>query len=39
MVMNLTKLNAFMKIQEGCNNYCAFCIIPYTRGKLKSRKS
>ena len=32
------KSRAFMKIQEGCNNYCAFCIIPYTRGKLKSRK-
>lgn len=31
------KTRAFMKIQEGCNNYCAFCIIPYTRGKLKSR--
>ncbi len=33
----LDKTRAFMKIQEGCNNYCAFCIIPYTRGKLKSR--
>nr|WP_252893901.1 tRNA (N(6)-L-threonylcarbamoyladenosine(37)-C(2))-methylthiotransferase MtaB [Veillonella denticariosi] len=32
------KSRAFMKIQEGCNNYCAFCIIPYTRGQLKSRK-
>ncbi len=34
----LDKTRAFMKIQEGCNNYCAFCIIPYTRGKLKSRR-
>ncbi|MDY3982523.1 MAG: tRNA (N(6)-L-threonylcarbamoyladenosine(37)-C(2))-methylthiotransferase MtaB [Veillonellaceae bacterium] len=32
------KARAFMKIQEGCNNYCAFCIIPYTRGQLKSRQ-
>lgn len=31
------KARAFMKIQEGCSNYCTFCIIPYTRGKLKSR--
>lgn len=34
----IEKARAFMKIQEGCNNYCTFCIIPYTRGKLKSRK-
>lgn len=34
----IEKARAFMKIQEGCNNYCAFCIIPYTRGQLKSRK-
>lgn len=31
------KARAFMKIQEGCTNYCTFCIIPFTRGKLKSR--
>lgn len=36
--MEIDKARAFMKIQEGCNNYCAFCIIPYTRGVLKSRK-
>jgi threonylcarbamoyladenosine tRNA methylthiotransferase MtaB len=29
---------AFIKVQEGCNNYCTFCIIPYARGRLKSRK-
>lgn len=34
----IDKCRAFMKIQEGCNNYCSFCIIPYTRGQLKSRK-
>lgn len=28
---------AFIKVQEGCDNYCAFCIIPYARGHLKSR--
>ncbi len=27
----------FIKIQDGCEQYCSYCIIPYTRGKLKSR--
>ena len=31
------KTRAFIKVQEGCDNYCTFCIIPYARGKLKSR--
>lgn len=34
----IEKARAFMKIQEGCTNFCTFCIIPYTRGKLKSRQ-
>lgn len=33
-----TKTRAFIKVQEGCDNYCTFCIIPFARGKLKSRK-
>ena len=28
---------AYLKIAEGCSNYCAFCIIPYLRGKYRSR--
>lgn len=27
----------FIKIQDGCEQFCSYCIIPYTRGKLKSR--
>ena len=32
------KTRAFIKIQEGCNQYCSYCIIPYTRGHIRSRK-
>lgn len=27
----------FVKIQDGCNNYCSYCIIPYTRGNVRSK--
>jgi len=29
---------AFVKIQDGCNAFCSYCIIPYTRGNLRSKK-
>ncbi len=28
---------AYIKIQEGCNQFCSYCIIPYARGKMRSR--
>ncbi len=31
------RTRAFLKIQEGCRNFCSYCIIPYTRGPLRSR--
>ncbi|MBR2603752.1 MAG: tRNA (N(6)-L-threonylcarbamoyladenosine(37)-C(2))-methylthiotransferase MtaB [Bacilli bacterium] len=39
--MNLDKFEnhtrAFVKIQDGCNNYCTYCIIPYSRGNVRSK--
>lgn len=31
------KTRAFLKIQEGCNQFCTYCIIPFARGPLRSR--
>lgn len=33
-----SKTRAFVKIQDGCENYCTYCIIPYVRGKCRSKK-
>lgn len=39
--MYITHMNsrtrAFVKIQDGCENFCSYCIIPYTRGKCRSK--
>ncbi|MCG8482882.1 MAG: tRNA (N(6)-L-threonylcarbamoyladenosine(37)-C(2))-methylthiotransferase MtaB [Clostridia bacterium] len=40
--MSITQMNtrtrAYIKIQEGCNQFCAYCIIPYARCSIRSRK-
>ncbi len=30
---------AFVKVQDGCNQFCSYCIIPYARGRVRSRRS
>lgn len=32
-----SRTRAFVKVQEGCNEFCSFCIIPFARGKSRSR--
>ena len=33
-----TKTRAFVKIKDGCNNFCSYCIIPYSRGGIRSKE-
>lgn len=33
----LERTRAFIKIQDGCNRFCSYCIIPYVRGRVRSR--
>ena len=32
------KIRAVVKVQDGCNMFCSYCIIPYARGRIRSRK-
>jgi tRNA-2-methylthio-N6-dimethylallyladenosine synthase len=34
---HLDKEHAFVVISEGCENFCSYCVVPYVRGKLRSR--
>ena len=36
---HLDHQRAYIKIQDGCNQFCSYCIIPYTRGRVRSRDS
>ena len=34
-----TKTRGFVKIEDGCNNFCSYCIIPYVRGRVRSKSA
>ena len=34
---SLAHTRAYIKIQDGCNQFCSYCIIPYTRGRIRSK--
>ncbi len=38
LTTTLEHTRAFIKIQDGCNQFCSYCIIPYVRGRVRSRR-
>ena len=38
VLSNFDLTRAYIKIQDGCDNYCSYCIIPYVRGHVRSKK-
>jgi threonylcarbamoyladenosine tRNA methylthiotransferase MtaB len=37
VISTMEKTRAFIKIQDGCNRFCSYCIIPYVRGRVRRR--
>ena len=37
MIAEPSRMRAYIKIQDGCDNFCSYCIIPYLRGRSRSR--
>lgn len=36
-ILDSNKTRAFVKIEDGCDNYCSYCVIPYARGNVRSK--
>lgn len=39
LVKTAEHTRAFLKVQDGCNQFCSYCIIPYARGRVRSRNT
>ena len=37
-IIDTDKTRAVIKVQDGCDRFCSYCIIPYARGRVRSRK-
>ena len=37
LISDYNHIRAFIKIEDGCNNFCSYCIIPYVRGSVRSK--
>jgi len=37
MITRFNQVRAYLKIQDGCNNFCSYCVIPFVRGSVRSK--